>query len=98
MPGARYVTRERVEAMLDYEFLQCNLTLRTQRGDKTAFFAFADTLTTKVWLSSSHRWLEVYNILLPVWHGAPLPSHNRQNHHLGAVLLLVQPSLRVCSN
>lgn len=58
VPAARYVTRERVEAMLDYEFLQCNLTLRTQRGDKTAFFAFADTLTTKVWLSSSHRWLE----------------------------------------
>ncbi len=33
--------------MLDYEYLQCNLTLRTQRGDRTAFFAFADTLTTK---------------------------------------------------
>lgn len=46
-PWRRYVTRERLEAMLDYEFLQCNLTLRTQRGDRTAFFAFADTLTTK---------------------------------------------------
>lgn len=46
--GGRYVTRERLEAMLDYEYLQCNLTLRTQRGDRTAFFAFADTLTTKV--------------------------------------------------
>ena len=41
------MTRERLEAMLDYEFLQCNLTLRPQRGDRTAFFAFADTLTTK---------------------------------------------------
>ncbi len=66
VPAARYVTRERVEAMLDYEFLQCNLTLRTQRGDKTAFFAFADTLTTKVWLPSSHsvaRRLIIYSSL-----------------------------------
>ena len=40
----RYVTRERVESMLEYEFLQCMLPLQTQRGDKTAFFAFADTI------------------------------------------------------
>ncbi|KAK9837499.1 hypothetical protein WJX81_007020 [Elliptochloris bilobata] len=57
----RYVTRERVEAMLDYEFLQCNLTLRTQRGDRTAFFAFADTLTTKAFNRDNecHGWLGV---------------------------------------
>jgi hypothetical protein len=38
------VTRERLEGMLEAEYLQCNLTLRKQRGDKTAFFAFADTV------------------------------------------------------
>lgn len=41
----RYVTRERLEAMLDYEYLQCNLTLRKERGNDTAFFAFADTVS-----------------------------------------------------
>ena len=46
--GRRYVTRERLEAMLDFEYLQCDLTLRSARGDSTAFFAFADTVTAKV--------------------------------------------------
>lgn len=32
----RYVTRERLQAMLDYEYLQCDLTLRNARGDTTA--------------------------------------------------------------
>src|SRR5215475_7638662 len=42
---ARYVCRERLESMLDYE--QClNIErLGTQRGEKTAFFAFADTVS-----------------------------------------------------
>ena len=30
------------------QFLQCKLTLRKERGDNCNFFAFADTLTTKV--------------------------------------------------
>lgn len=57
----RYVTRERVEAMLDYEFLQCKLTLRKQRGDTTQFFAFADTLTTKAFNRDNecHGWLGI---------------------------------------
>ncbi|KAK9917589.1 hypothetical protein WJX75_006149 [Coccomyxa subellipsoidea] len=57
----RYVTRERVEAMLDYEFLQCKLTLRNQRGETTNFFAFADTLTTKAFNRDNecHGWLGV---------------------------------------
>lgn len=58
---ARYVTRERVEAMLDYEFLQCKLTLRNQRGDDSNFFAFADTLTTKAFNRDNecHGWLGI---------------------------------------
>ena len=42
------MTRERLEAMLDFEYLQCDLTLRSARGDNTAFFAFADTVVAKV--------------------------------------------------
>ncbi|CAL5223766.1 g6330 [Coccomyxa viridis] len=55
----RYVTRERVEAMLDYEFLQCKLTLRKERGHNCNFFAFADTLTTKAFNRDNecHGWL-----------------------------------------
>jgi len=34
--------------MLDFEYLQCDLTLRSARGDNTAFFAFADTVVAKV--------------------------------------------------
>ena len=33
--------------MLDYEYLQCYLTLKTARGKDTAFFAFADTVVAK---------------------------------------------------
>lgn len=56
---ARYVTRDRLEAMLDYEYLQCNLTLRKERGDKTAFFAFADTVVAKAYNRNNecHGWL-----------------------------------------
>lgn len=92
VPSFRYVTRERLEAMLDYEvrrpvnrlwhqvasinhhdwddlvgwdqhaarlcqraslpslqYLQCNLTLRKEKGEDTAFFAFADTVSAGVW-------------------------------------------------
>lgn len=37
------------------QFLQCKLTLRKERGDNANFFAFADTLTTKV----GARWLDL---------------------------------------
>ena len=37
-----------IDAICALQFLQCKLTLRKERGDKAHFFAFADTLTTKV--------------------------------------------------
>ena len=57
----RYVTRERVQAMLDYEYLQCNLTLRKQRGNNTAFFAFSDTVVAKAFNRDNecHGWLGI---------------------------------------
>jgi len=56
---SRYVTRERLESMLEYEYLQCNLTLRKERGDNTAFFAFADTVVAKAYGRNNecHGWL-----------------------------------------
>jgi hypothetical protein len=45
--------------MLDYEYLQTNLTLRKERGNDTAFFAFADTVVAKAYNRDNecHGWL-----------------------------------------
>lgn len=45
--------------MLEYEYLQCNLTLRKERGKNTAFFAFADTVVAKAYGRDNecHGWL-----------------------------------------
>src|ERR1700733_1174281 len=40
----RYVSRERLEAMLQQEFTQLMQQLQTNRGQKKCFFAFADTV------------------------------------------------------
>jgi hypothetical protein len=42
----RYVSRQRLEAMLDREFEQLAASLGRPRGETTAFFAFADTAAT----------------------------------------------------
>ena len=46
------------------QFLQCKLTLRKERGDKANFFAFADTLTTKV-RSTASDWLALVSEAAP---------------------------------
>src|SRR5262249_60273890 len=43
----RYVSWQRLEAMLDNEFTQLTKGLGPQRGDKTTFFTFADTVATR---------------------------------------------------
>ncbi len=45
--ASRYVSRERLQAMLDLEFNLLIERLDKTRGDKCTFFAFADTVTTK---------------------------------------------------
>jgi len=42
----RYVSRERLRAMLDHEYDRLLKKLATKRGDKTRFFVFADTVAT----------------------------------------------------
>src|SRR3954465_11366118 len=43
----RYVSRQRLQSMLDHEF-QLNIErLQEKRGDSTSFFTFADTVTTR---------------------------------------------------
>src|SRR5476649_1953500 len=43
----RYVSRERLALMLDHEYELLLERLAAQRGDRTTFFVFADTVATK---------------------------------------------------
>jgi len=57
----RYVARPRLQAMLDYEF-KLNLDrLSESRGDTTAFFAFADTVSARNFKGTNeqHGWMGV---------------------------------------
>jgi hypothetical protein len=55
----RYVSRERLQRMLDYEHEKNLIRLNASRGDRTAFFAFADTVAAKSFHSNKdcHGWM-----------------------------------------
>jgi len=46
-PAQHYVSRQRLEAMLEHEFAQLSQQLKPRRGDATTFFVFADTVATR---------------------------------------------------
>jgi hypothetical protein len=46
-PAKRCVSRERLQSMLDHEWTLLLERLDSARGDKTAFFVFADTVATR---------------------------------------------------
>lgn len=57
----RYVSRGRLEAMLNHEFSLNVERLSNSRGDTQAFFAFADTVTTRNFQGTNegHGWMGV---------------------------------------
>jgi hypothetical protein len=57
----RYVSRVRLQAMLDYEFRLNVERLGGKRGDTTAFFAFADTVVARSFKGGNecHGWMGV---------------------------------------
>ncbi len=57
----RYVSRERLESMLDHEHSLNLERLRPSRGDSTAFFAFADTVSARNFHGTNecHGWMGV---------------------------------------
>ena len=57
----RYVSRERLQSMLDYEHRLNMERLRPARGDSTAFFAFADTVAARNYQGTNecHGWMGV---------------------------------------
>lgn len=56
-PTERYVSRGRLKAMLDYEYELLLERLDDKRGATTAFFAFANTVTTRK--EEGHGWLGI---------------------------------------
>jgi hypothetical protein len=57
----RYVSRERLQSMLDYEHGLNLERLRSSRGDSTAFFTFADTVAARNYQGTNecHGWMGV---------------------------------------
>lgn len=57
----RYVCRERLHAMLDYEHALNLDRLREVRGDTTAFFTFADTVSARNYRGTNdcHGWMGI---------------------------------------
>ncbi len=57
----RYVCRQRLEAMLDHEQELNTSRLRESRGDTTAFFVFADTVSARNFKGTNecHGWMGV---------------------------------------
>ncbi|VAW75806.1 Nicotinamide mononucleotide adenylyltransferase [hydrothermal vent metagenome] len=57
----RYVSRERLQAMLQHEYRLVNERLGEKRGDHSAFFAFANTVATHSYVrkQAGHGWLGI---------------------------------------
>ncbi len=57
----RYVCRERLDAMLDYEQSLNRERLSGSRGEQTAFFSFADTVSARNYLGTNecHAWMGI---------------------------------------
>ena len=59
--AGRYVSRERLELMLDHEYDLLIERLKTVRGERTTFFVFADTVAAKSFkgTNEAHGWMGV---------------------------------------
>jgi hypothetical protein len=60
-PAQRYVSRQRLQAMLRHEYDLLRERLDNSRGDRTAFFVFANTVATSGYRSRNegHGWLGI---------------------------------------
>ena len=57
--GSRYVSRQRLEAMLDREWTQLLKQLAESRGSRTRFFSFVDTVSARNYAGTNeaHGWM-----------------------------------------
>ncbi len=60
-PARRYVSRERLEAMLKHEFAELRKSLKAKYGDTKRFFAFANTVATRAFrkVGNGRGWLGI---------------------------------------
>jgi len=60
-PCERYVSKQRINSMLDHEFRLLYERLDAKRGEKTRFFVFADTVAAKSFNGKNdpHGWLGI---------------------------------------
>ena len=63
--GTRYVSRERLEAMLDHEWNDLQTQLRASHGSTTRFFVFADTVSARNYAGTNecHPAIDVFSFL-----------------------------------
>ena len=79
----RYVSRERLESMLDHEHSLNLERLRPSRGQTTAFFAFADTVAARNFhgTNEAHGWMGVRYQAHPLAEDSQLLIHVRMLDH-----------------
>src|SRR5512140_508633 len=60
-PCERYVSRQRLQTMLNYEYDLQHGRLSTKRGDTTCFFAFANTVAARSYgrQEDGHGWMGI---------------------------------------
>src|ERR1700719_4523306 len=76
---ARYVSRERLNLMLDHEYRLLVERLSAMRGDRTNFFVFADTVATSnhQGTNEAHGWLGIRFQAAPTLEPSEIVLHVR---------------------
>jgi len=79
----RYVSRERLESMLDHEHTLNLERLSPSRGETTAFFAFADTVAARNFQGTNecHGWMGIRYQARPNAEDSQLVIHVRMRDH-----------------
>lgn len=75
----RYVSRERLQTMLEHEYRLLKERLQEKRGDRTRFFVFADTVAAKSFKGTTdgHGWLGVRYQVNPLEEPSEIIIHVR---------------------
>src|ERR1700723_1513770 len=84
----RYVSRERLELMLDHEYNLLLERLSASRGNKTKFFVFADTVATINFkgTNEAHGWLGIRFQTEPMGEPGAVAPHVRMWENEAALL------------
>jgi hypothetical protein len=79
----RYVSRQRLQTMLDYEYRLLLERLGGTRGDSTTFFVFADTVTAKSYTrrDEAHGWIGIQFQTRPLQPPSQIIAHVRMLDH-----------------